>query len=154
MKTMLLSFKASVFEKLLNGEKIFEHRKVFPNEPILAYLYVSSPVKAITGKVLLGNKIDLEEWKVKYNYDSAAVKRIDEYLKHHKYVMEIQRFQPTNRISLEKLRQDLPGFVVPQMYYFIDNTPLLEYLEDNLKPDGEETVNDFSNIDSTMVCVH
>lgn len=47
MRTMLLSFKANVYKKVITGEKIYEHRKVFPNESIKAYLYVSTPIKSI-----------------------------------------------------------------------------------------------------------
>lgn len=152
MRKMLLSFKADVYERVLSGEKIYEHRKVFPDEPIEAYLYVSNPIKAIVGIMHLGNKTSIEGWKEKYSYDQAAVRRIDEYLKQHKYAMEIQTFQNTNKISLYKLREDLPGFVVPQMYYFIDDSPLLEYLEKNLVAEGEMLVHDFSDIRSDMIC--
>ena len=38
MRTMLLSFKPSVYEKIRTGIKIFEHRRSFPNEPIKAYI--------------------------------------------------------------------------------------------------------------------
>ena len=152
MRKMLLSFKADVYERVLSGEKIYEHRKVFPDEPIEAYLYVSNPIKAIVGIMHLGNKTSIEGWKEKYAYDQAAVSRIDEYLKQHKYAMEIQTFQNTNKISLYKLREDLPGFVVPQMYYFIDGSPLLEYLEKNLVAEGEMLVHDFSDIKSDMIC--
>ena len=48
---MLLSFRPDVYEKIKSGVKIFEHRRNFPDEPIMAYMYVSSPVKAITGVV-------------------------------------------------------------------------------------------------------
>lgn len=154
MRTMLLSFKAEVFDKLVAGRKIYEHRKVFPSEPIKAYLYVSSPVKAVSGIIVLNNKTDMEEWKIKYSYDQAAVIRIEDYLLKHRYAMEISEFQQTEGITLEQLRMDLPGFVVPQMYYYIDNTPLLDYLETHLTPIGEKTTNDFSNIDSTMICVN
>ena len=152
MRKMLLSFKADVYERVLSGEKIYEHRKVFPDEPIEAYLYVSNPIKAIVGIMHLGNKTSIESWKEKYSYDQDAVRRIDEYLKQHKYAMEIQTFQNTNNISLYKLREDLPGFVVPQMYYFIDDSPLLEYLEENLVAEGEMQVHDFSDIKSNMIC--
>lgn len=152
MRTMLLSFKADVYKKVITGEKIYEHRKVFPDEPIKAYLYVSAPVKAVVGIMHLRNKTVIEEWKTKYSYDEKAVGRIMNYLQHHKYAMEITDFQDTNKISLEQLRMDLPGFVVPQMYYFIDETPLLCYLEKNLIPCGEKIVHDFSNITSEQIC--
>ena len=48
MRKMLLSFKPEVYEKIKSGKKIFEHRRNFPDESIMAYMYVSSPVKAIT----------------------------------------------------------------------------------------------------------
>lgn len=152
MRTMLLSFKADVYKKVITGEKIYEHRKVFPDEPIKAYLYVSAPVKAVVGIMHLNNKTAIEEWKTKYSYDGKAVGRITNYLQHHKYAMEITNFQNTNKISLEQLRIDLPGFVVPQMYYYIDETPLLYYLEKNLIPCGAKIVYDFSNITSEQIC--
>lgn len=152
MRTMLLSFKADVYKKVITGEKIYEHRKVFPDEPIRAYLYVSTPIKAVVGIMHLKNKTAIEDWKEKYSYDEKAIERITNYLQHHKYAMEITEFQNTNKISLEQLRIDLPGFVVPQMYYFIDDTPLLNYLEQNIIPCGEKIVHDFSHITSDQIC--
>ena len=152
MRTMLLSFKADVYNKVITGEKIYEHRKVFPDAPIKAYLYVSTPIKSIVGIMHLNNKTAIESWKEKYSYDEKALERIADYLKHHKYAMEITDFQNTNKIPLEQLRIDLPGFVVPQMYYFIDDTPLLDYLEQNLMPYGEKIIHDFSHITSEQIC--
>ena len=152
MKTILLSFKADVYRKFITGEKKYEHRKVFPNEPVKAYLYVSAPVKAVVGIMHLNNKTAIEVWKEKYSYDDKAVERITNYLQHHKYAMEILDFQDTNKISLDQLRIDLPGFVVPQMYYFIDDTPLLGYLERNLTPCGAKIMHDFSNVTSDQIC--
>ncbi len=152
MRTMLLSFKADVYKRVITGEKIYEHRKVFPDEPVLAYLYVSAPVKAIVGMMRLENKTSIENWKIKYSYDPDAVSRIDAYLEDYKYAMEITEFQETNSIALEELRVDLPGFVVPQMYYYIDDSELLNYLEVNLKPIGKKIVHDFSDISSDLIC--
>lgn len=60
---------------------MFEHRKIFLDEIIKAYLYVSSTVKAITRIMELGNRVSLEDWKQKYSYDNEAVERIEAYLK-------------------------------------------------------------------------
>lgn len=152
MRKMLLSFRAEVYEKVITGEKIYEHRKVFPDGPIEAYLYVSNPVKAVVGIMHLDNKISLERWKEKYAYDKKALERIEEYQKYHKYAMEITDFQNTNKISLSKLREEIPGFVVPQMYYFIDDTELLNYLYSNLHPIGKRIVYDFSRVDASQIC--
>lgn len=52
----------------------------------------------------LGNKKGIIEWKETYKEDCAALERIDEYLKRHKVVMEIQKFQNTSSISLENIK--------------------------------------------------
>ena len=152
MRTMLLSFKADVYKRVLSGEKIYEHRKVFPNEPILAYLYVSSPAQVITGKMVLGNKRKIEDFLDIYHNDSEVCKRVQRYMKEHNYVMEIQDFQQTTEIPLSTLRKDLDRFIIPQMYYFLDDTPLLKYIENNIKNEGGHIINDFMNVDKKFVC--
>lgn len=107
MRKMLLSLRADVYKRVLNGEKIYEHRKVFPDEPIKAYIYVSAPVKAICGIMYLSNKTLLLEWKEKYKDDIECVKRIESYLPKSKYGMEINKFENTNEIPLSRLREDL-----------------------------------------------
>ena len=77
---MLLSFRPDVYEKIKSGEKIFEHRRNFPDEPIMAYMYVSSPVKAITGVVYLGKRHCISDWMEDYKEDSNAVTRINDFL--------------------------------------------------------------------------
>jgi predicted transcriptional regulator len=154
MRVMLLSFKADVFERVKSGEKIYEHRRVFPDEPVKAYLYVSTPVKSIVGIMRLENKVKIESWKEKYSYDQATVTRIENYLNKHTVAMEIAEFQMTNAISLEQLRKDIPGFVVPQMYYYIEKSDLLKYLETNLVPTGDVIKHSFENIPADLICTH
>lgn len=152
MRTILMSLKKDVYDRVLSGEKIYEHRKVFPAEPVKAYIYVSTPIKAICGIMYLNNKTSLLDWKKKFNYDSDAIKRIDSYLKNYKFGMEITRFENTNAIPLDKLRNDLSKFIVPQMYYFIEDSELLSYLETNLIPDGTVVTHLYDNITSDMIC--
>lgn len=154
MKTMLLSFKTDVYERVLSGEKIYEHRKVFPNGRIKAYLYISRPIQAITGIMYLDNKTPIREWLVKYRYDKQAVKRIENYLISNNYAMEIQLFQETNRIYLSDIRNIFPNFVIPQMYYFLDDLPLLDYLEANIILTGKEVRHSYDNVSSEMICIH
>lgn len=152
MRTMLISFKPDVYLKLVSGEKIYEHRKVFPDEPVKAYIYVSSPVKAISGIIYLNNRTSLQQWKQKYRYDPECVKRIDNYLLRYNYAMEINKFERTNSISLGQLKKDLDRFIVPQMYYYIENTELLAYLEEKLEADGLIIEHKYDNIKSSMIC--
>ena len=110
---MLLSFKADVFERVKSGEKIYEHRRVFPDEPVKAYLYVSTPVKSIVGIMRLENKVKIESWKEKYSYDQATVTRIENYLNKHTVAMEIAEFQMTNAyIPVNKQALKMTGDVL------------------------------------------
>lgn len=154
MRTMLLSLKPEVFQNVKSGTKIYEHRRVFPDEPIKAYIYISRPIQALAGIMYLGNKTNIEDWKEKYKDDADAQKRIDEYLKYFKVVMEIQKFQNTSSIALEDIKKVFPNFLIPQMYYYLDDHPLLQYLNDNLVPIGEPITHTFENITSDQICVH
>lgn len=153
---MLLSFRPEVYEKIKSGQKIFEHRRNFPDESVMAYMYVSSPVKAITGIVYLGKRHCLSDWLEKFKDDSAAVTRIKEYIEtyHYRYAMEIEKFQETSQIALDDLRENVPGFVAPQMYIYLDNTELLEYIDSNLKVANLQVKHLFERIEACQVCVH
>ena len=63
MRIMLLSFKPSVYNKLLSGIKIYEHRKVFPDEPIKAYLYAVIQYVLLQELFILGKEIQLKNGK-------------------------------------------------------------------------------------------
>lgn len=154
MRKMLLSFKPEVYEKIKTGVKIFEHRRNFPNEPIMAYMYVSSPIKAVTGIVYLDNRHDLSQWKKDYEYDLDAVARIENYEKSYRYAMEILEFQETSKISLAELRENVPGFVAPQMYIYLDNTDLLEYIENSIEYKKVNIKHKFDVITEKQICIH
>ena len=47
MRTMLLSFKPEWYNRIKEGSKIFEYRRTFPDEEILAYMYVSRDRKSV-----------------------------------------------------------------------------------------------------------
>ena len=154
MRTMLLSFKPSVYENIKTGVKIFEHRRSFPNEPIKAYMYVSSPVCAITGIIYLGKRHVLRDWELEFASDKEAVERIKKYRESYNYAMEIVKFQETTEISLSQLRTDIEGFIVPQMYYYLDGKLLLAYLENKLEDKEINIKHTFENITSSQVCVY
>ena len=110
MRKMLLSFKPEVYEKIKSGKKIFEHRRNFPDEPIMAYMYVSAPVKAITGIVYLGKRHLLSDWHEEFKDDKDAVARIEKYQESYRYAMEIDEFQEKfiERVK-EYLHEKAPG---------------------------------------------
>lgn len=154
MRKMLLSFKPEVYEKIKSGKKKFEHRRNFPDEPIMAYMYVSAPVKAITGIVYLGKRHLLSDWKEEFKEDKDAIARIEKYEKSYRYAMEIEKFQETTEISLEDLRRDVPGFIAPQMYIYLDGTELLDYINESIENKTIRIKHNFDRVMSNEVCVH
>ena len=117
-------------------------------------MYVSAPVKAITGIVYLGKRHLLSDWREEFCDDKDAVARIDKYQELYRYAMEIDEFQETTEISLDDLRRDVPGFAAPQMYIYLDGTELLEYIENKLQKQCINVIHKFENIDTSMICVH
>lgn len=66
--------------------------------------------------------------------------------------MEISEFHETTEIPLSQLRRNLDKFIVPQMYYYLDNTPLLLYIEEHLKLKKIHIINHFDNVDKKYIC--
>lgn len=154
MRMMLLSFKPDVYNRIKTGDKIFEHRRVFPDEPNKAYMYVSYPICVITEIIYLNKRHRLCDWKKQFASDDAAIERIEKYMKTANYAMEIIEFQETTEISLEQLREDIEGFVCTQMYYYLDEKPLLSYIEEHLVNKEINIKNTFDVISSEMICRH
>ncbi len=153
MKTILLSFDAETFELLEKGKKKFEYRKNLPEGEFVVYFYVSNPVKAITGKGYFGQRELLSTWIDKYaDRPEEVQERIRDYLSDCRYVAPIYRFQKTIRLSLDKLREDMPGFIVPRMYYYLEGTALLTYLEKELISNEDILIHSFDIIENDDIC--
>ena len=60
----------------------------------------------------------------------------------------------STQISLDDLRENVPGFVAPQMYIYLDGTELLEYIESNLKMIDLKVEHSFERIETCQICVH
>lgn len=151
MRTILISFDADWFERLETGGLFYEYRKNFPAEPVRAYFYISKPAMCVSGIAEFGQRELLETWLEKYKHKPAVLERVNDYLTDCRYAIPIVSFQPTNRIRLPELRS-VPGFVVPRMYYFLDDSELLQYLEDNIKPSAGMIINDFSKLKDDDIC--
>ena len=115
----------------------------------------STLAKMSKGKIVyLGKRHLLSDWREEFKNDKAAVVRIEKYQELYWYAMEINEFQETTEISLGALRCDVSGFVVPQMYIYLDGTELLDYIENKIEKLDGCTVHDYSVIKSNEVCVH
>lgn len=153
MSTILLSFTADVFKRLERGEKKFEYRKHFPKGKTTVYFYVSNPIKAITGIGEFGNREELVTWLDKFSSRPDNVKRrIEDYLEDCNYVAPLLSFQKTNRLPLHDLQKDIPNFVVPRMYYYLDDLELLDYLNNKLEYIGAPIYHSFDYIEDDDIC--
>ena len=153
MKTILLSFEPEWFHFLESGKKKFEYRKHFPTEQTTAFFYVSAPEKKISGIAVFGEREKLSDWPSKYSNRTPEVQaRIAEFMTDCRWAMPVLSFQKTSSISLEQLRRDLPGFIVPRMYYYIDDTDLFKYLKSKLEPIGPLLENSFSRLSDDDIC--
>ena len=153
MRTMLLSFKPRWYNKIMDGSKIFEYRRTFPNEEIMAYMYVCSPVKMIVGRIHLGKRIDISTWKEQFKVDKEVCERIDDFLTRHTYAIPVFSFQMTKEIELETLRKFKPNFVYPQMYYYLDNYPeLFDFIREKATDIGKLHINSFVKIEKDEIC--
>ncbi len=154
MRKMLLSMQPFWKEKIMSGEKIYEYRNRFPKEEILAYLYVSAPVSGISGIIYLGNYFLLEDWKVKYARYPDVIETICAYEnRKNRMAMPILGYQETNTITREMWVEKLGKFVVPQSYYYLNDTmELTKYVESAIEVQGIMKINKFMEDDLSNLC--
>lgn len=154
MRKMLLSMQPFWKEKIMTGEKIYEYRTRFPDEEILAYLYVSAPVCGIAGILHLGKPIFLSTWRESYKDDIAVSDRIREYeSRKNKLAMPVLSYQETNIITRSELDDKMEKFVVPQSYYYLkDDMELTDYLSKHIRRLGKKEENVFLEDDSSNIC--
>lgn len=154
MRIMILSFSEKWYPQLINGEKIYEHRKRFCDEPVMAYIYLGVPRRQLVAIVELGKREKLSDWLIKYQDDIEAIERIKDYLSRNQYAMPIKSIQKIEPIDMRKMEQDIPGFRVPISYMFLDDKPdLLEYIEKHTHVIGKKRINNFSMITSKNICL-
>lgn len=135
MKEIFLSFNPKYFKPLLYGIKKYEYRKRFCNEETLAYLYLSGKSKCVIGLLELGKPIRLDKTRDNYIEYLDTLNRVDKYISSKDInavpIKSLSLFE--NSISLEKIRDIIPKFMPPQMYYNLDNKPKLKEILNSRK---------------------
>ena len=154
MRSILLSFEPEWFDYIETGKKKYEYRSNFPDgNNTFVYFYVSAPVKAICGMAVMGEREPLSTWLTKYESRSEdVVNRIRDLMTDCRYAIPILSFTPTIRIALKTLRNDIRKFIVPRMYYYINDSELEQYLRANLHPTGNSLKHDFDSILDDDIC--
>ncbi|MDX7997789.1 hypothetical protein FE394_00890 [Xenorhabdus sp. Reich] len=130
---IVLSLHDNAWKKVLSGEKKYEFRRRFRRKNTFAFVYVTTPVKAIKGAMLLGEPIpgtaryiaDIAEKAIPGNGQSVF-----DYFEEKDFGLAIPIIKviETPKISLDYLREKY-NFVAPQFYLKLDgNKPLYENL--------------------------
>lgn len=147
----LMSFWPQVYNKILDGEKLLEYRRVFPKNCKCAFMYISTPVKAISGIIYFDDILHLDN--LIGQFDEQTETRINNYLDKYHYAGTIKAIQKINPITLEELRNGVPNFTVPQSYLYIDNYPALkDFILKNLILDGDIITNNLEDILPDKLC--
>ena len=148
MRELFLSFKDEYFEQLLYGIKKYEYRKRFCNTEVKAYLYLSGKRREVIGIHELGVPIRLDKTREEYINYPETLKRVDKYIESRNInavpVKSLSLFKTP--ITLDELRQKIPNFMPPQMYYDLDNHPKLKEILDKQEINKPLYINDHSKI--------
>lgn len=123
--SVLLSIKPKYIEQIENGSKLYEFRRVIFKQDIdEIYVYATSPIKQIVGKIWIEEIIEDTPKNLWSNFkQNAGINRKDffEYFsgKEVGYAIKIRDF-----ISFDEPidpYQENPKFVPPQSYAYLDN---------------------------------
>lgn len=130
MKEIFLSFRPEYFKPLLYGIKKYEYRKRFCDVETKAYLYLSGKSRQVVGVMELGKPVRLDLTREKYLEYPETLKRVNEYILNKDInavpIKSLALFN--NPISLDDIRDVIPNFMPPQMYFVLDNHPKLKSL--------------------------
>lgn len=123
MKEIFLSFRPEYFKPLLYGIKKYEYRTRFCDEETKAYLYLSSKARCVVGILELGKPIRLDLTRNNYLEYRDTLKRVDNYISTGDVnavpIKSLSLFK--NPVTLDEIRERIPNFMPPQLYYVLDN---------------------------------
>lgn len=73
MKKILMSFRLSVYDRIVAQTKFIEFRRRYSDEETLVYMYVSKPCMEIKGIAVLGKRIEMTRVPVESSFYSQAL---------------------------------------------------------------------------------
>lgn len=145
-RKIFLSFRPEFFRPILYNIKKYEYRKRFCNEPVTAYLYLSSPIREVIGIMELGTPINTSMLIEKFDNKSSVYKRLNQNLNNKEnFVIPIESLQLYKEpIALEHIKEIEPNFFVPQSYLNIGKFSKLHSMLLNYPMYEKEFNNDHS----------
>ena len=93
-KKYFSKFQTRVFQTNFNGIKKYEYRKRFCKEPVIAYLYLSSPVQEVIGKIKFEKPLMTKELLDVYSNNKKIKSRLLRCLENkEQYIIPIVSLQ-------------------------------------------------------------
>lgn len=129
VRTIILSLQPAPFGQMIAGIKRHEYRRRFAASPVRAFIYVSSPVKAIRAYAEFGKPIvDTPErlGRLAEREGEGTIDGIVNYLAGLEvgYALPLRTIREIEPLSLEELRADY-RFAPPQSYSHLSAYPAL-----------------------------
>ena len=121
--SVLLSIKPKYCERIKNGNKKYEFRKViFKRKVSTVYIYSSSPVKKIIGKFSIGNILNDSPSQLWKTCNGASGLSEDEFFNYFAYsdrgyalkIDKLELFDPVDPYT------QLDNFVAPQSFCYVN----------------------------------
>lgn len=128
-RVIILSLQPEPYDKIVKGLKKYEFRRKFLSLPVNAFIYVSSPIKAIKGFIEFGQPIwdEVEKIGEIAEMDGSGTKDgIKEYMNglEQGYAIPIISVRQIESMPLSDLRTKY-NFTAPQSYINIESNPSL-----------------------------
>lgn len=125
LPTLLISIHKIYVKQILSGKKVIEYRKKFFNDPFQAFVYTTGKNGGIEMFIkcdapIIDNAHKLATIGETIQHDNYG--DIFDYFKKKNtgYIIPIIEVYQFKKVDLQYLRTELPSFVVPQKYLFLD----------------------------------
>lgn len=147
-RNIFLSFRPEYFRPILYGIKKYEYRKRFCKEPVIAYLYLSSPVQEVIGKIKFEKPLMTKELLDVYSNNKKIKSRLLRCLENkEQYIIPIVSLQLfENPVTICDLKKINHSFTIPQCYCNLEKQKdIFEYLQSRTLLE-REFLNDHSKV--------
>ena len=126
---IVLSLHPEPYQRILSGEKTYEYRSRFRKRPTIAFIYVTLPVKCISGIIRFGTPLIAspeEIGRIAEQQKPGNDKPVIEYLSRHRqgYAVPILKVIEIAPIPLDCL-QSKYDFTPPQAFLYLKNNKSL-----------------------------
>ena len=130
---IVLSLHTEPYGRILSGEKTYEYRTRFRKRPTIAFIYVTSPLKCISGIIRFGTPLIAspeEIGRIAEQQKPGNGKPVIKYLSRHRrgFAVPILKVTEIAPVALDYL-QSKYDFTPPQAFLYLKNKkPLFDFL--------------------------